>query len=89
MGQIVPSVTFSGTLTTKQCYSAHFVVQPRNGKRRFVRHIDTANPTIGNGILAAGINGLAADDARVTTGNLAKILFSNLAAESWLGIRRQ
>ena len=43
-------------LTTKECYSAHFVVQPRNDKRRFVRHIGTDNPTIENGILAAGIN---------------------------------
>jgi len=45
--------------------------------------------TVRNGTLAAGINGLAADDARVTTGNLAKTLFSNLATESWLGIRRR
>ena len=56
MGQIGPSVTFSGTYTIKECYSAHFVVQPRNGKRRFVMHIGTDNPTIENGILAAGIN---------------------------------
>jgi len=54
MGQIGPLLTFSGTNTTKECYSADFIAGPGNSKRRFLRHIDIGNPMLGNGIIAAG-----------------------------------
>jgi|HubBroStandDraft_2_1064218.scaffolds.fasta_scaffold16232_4 hypothetical protein len=63
MGQFGPSVTFSATHTAKQCYSAAFITSLQNFKTCFLRYIDTGNLVLENGILAAGTNGLAADDA--------------------------
>jgi len=50
--------------------------------------MDTGNRALRNGILAAEVVEITGGSCeQVTNGNLAKILFSNLAAESWIGIQ--
>ena len=61
MGQNGTLVTFSGTDTAKQWYSAHFWSRSRRRNRCFLAHIDKGTPLLRNGILAAGMNGWRAD----------------------------
>jgi hypothetical protein len=53
----------------------------------FLGHIDRHNPALGNGILAADTIRVVGElcEQRVTSSNLARILFGNLAAKSQLG----